>query len=176
MEYSRNLWQFSLGEPWGTCLRYLRSLYEVRKLFKEFFNRFRILCPQISTGGRPDPDYKELSKRILVEMESKYEAEGQPLEPKSWQVGRSKVFLKEDLQGRLEKSIGVAIKVFASWPRFLHYIVFVHFHNSTQFVFALFGEGDLGAVGAPWWDLLGPNRPSLKGMPGLQLFGVAGQA
>ncbi|CAE8658044.1 unnamed protein product, partial [Polarella glacialis] len=93
-------------------IRIRRAGYSVRRPFKEFFNRFRILCPQVSAGGKADPDYKDLCRRILVEMEARYEAEKLPLEPKSYQVGRSKVFLKEDLQARLEKSIGVAVQVY----------------------------------------------------------------
>lgn len=93
-------------------IRIRRAGYSVRRPFKEFFNRFRILCPHISTGRSLDPDYKELSRKILMEVEAKFEAQKQPLEAKSWQVGRSKVFLKEELQGRLEKTIGEAVKVF----------------------------------------------------------------
>eukprot|EP00931_Biecheleriopsis_adriatica_P076367 TRINITY_DN5007_c0_g4_i1.p1 TRINITY_DN5007_c0_g4~~TRINITY_DN5007_c0_g4_i1.p1 ORF type:complete len:1783 (-),score=512.44 TRINITY_DN5007_c0_g4_i1:78-4991(-) len=93
-------------------IRIRRAGYSVRRPFKEFFNRFRILCPHVSTGGSLDPDYKELCRKILTDMEARFEAQKQPLEPKSWQVGRSKVFLKEELQGRLEKSIGDAIKVY----------------------------------------------------------------
>jgi len=93
-------------------IRIRRAGYSVRRPFKEFFNRFRVLCPSITAKGNADPDYKELSKRILAEMEAKFEREKNPVEAKSWQVGRSKVFLKEDLQGRLESSIGEALKSF----------------------------------------------------------------
>lgn len=89
-------------------IRIRRAGYPVRRPFKEFFNRFRILCPHVSTGRSADPDYKELSKRVLTDVEAKIKG----LEPKSWQIGRSKVFLKEEVQARLEKAIGEAVKVF----------------------------------------------------------------
>lgn len=31
--------------------------------------RFRILCPHVSTGRSLDPDYKDLSKRVLTDIE-----------------------------------------------------------------------------------------------------------
>mmetsp|Transcript_112673 Transcript_112673/g.313389 ORF Transcript_112673/g.313389 Transcript_112673/m.313389 type:complete len:1773 (-) Transcript_112673:269-5587(-) len=91
-------------------IRIRRAGYSVRRPFKEFFNRFRVLCPNISTGGRVDPDYKELSRKILMEMDAKFQRDKKPLEAKSWQVGRSKIFMKEDLQSRLEESIHAAIQ------------------------------------------------------------------
>uniref|UniRef100_A0A7S4RTN0 Myosin motor domain-containing protein n=1 Tax=Alexandrium monilatum TaxID=311494 RepID=A0A7S4RTN0_9DINO len=93
-------------------IRIRRAGYSVRRPFKEFYNRFRVLCPGISTGGRVDPDYKDLSKRILTELEAKFQREKRPLEPKSWQAGRSKLFMKEDLQTRLEECIHIAIRVY----------------------------------------------------------------
>lgn len=93
-------------------IRIRRAGYPVRRLFKEFFNRFRVLCPSITTTGKADPDYKDLSRRILSDVEARFERDKQPLEPKSWQLGRSKVFLKEELQSRLENCIGEALKSF----------------------------------------------------------------
>jgi len=93
-------------------IRIRRAGYSVRRPFKEFFNRFRVLCPSLTTAGQVDPDYKELSRKLLTDMEAKLSQQQKPLEPKSWQIGRSKVFLKEELQGRLEKSIGEALKSF----------------------------------------------------------------
>ncbi|CAJ1390721.1 unnamed protein product [Effrenium voratum] len=93
-------------------IRIRRAGYPVRRPFKEFFNRFRLLCPHVSTGRSLDPDYKELCRRVLTDVEAKFQAQRQPVEAKSWQVGRSKVFLKEELQGRLEKALGEAVKVY----------------------------------------------------------------
>lgn len=93
-------------------IRIRRAGYSVRRPFKEFFNRFRVLCPSLTTAGRVDPDYKELCRKVLMDMEAKLAQLKQPLEPKSWQIGRSKVFLKEEVQGRLEKAIGEALKSF----------------------------------------------------------------
>merc|ERR1719188_857708 len=93
-------------------IRIRRAGYSVRRPFKEFFNRFRVLCPGLSTAGRVDPDYKDLCRKVLVEMEARFSRNAEPLEAKSWQIGRSKVFLKEELQSRLEQTIGQALKKF----------------------------------------------------------------
>jgi len=84
-------------------IRIRRAGYSVRHPFRDFFHRFRILCPHISTAGKIDPDFKELCRRILTEMEAKFVQEKTPIPAKSWQVGRSKVFLKEELQEQFEK-------------------------------------------------------------------------
>mmetsp|Transcript_75596 Transcript_75596/g.149412 ORF Transcript_75596/g.149412 Transcript_75596/m.149412 type:complete len:1015 (+) Transcript_75596:70-3114(+) len=96
------------------AIRIRKAGYSVRLQFKEFFNRFRLLCPLITAGtrSRSDPDFKELSRRLLMQMEARYVAEKQPLEEKTWQIGRSKVFLKDELQKRLEKSMGESVKAF----------------------------------------------------------------
>jgi len=94
------------------AIRIRKAGYSVRLQFKEFFNRFRLLCPLITAGTRSDPDFKELSRRLLMQMEARYVAEKQPLEEKTWQIGRSKVFLKDELQSRLEKSMGESVKAF----------------------------------------------------------------
>jgi len=91
-------------------IRIRRAGYPVRRTFKEFFNRFRVLCPQLTVSGKVDPDYKELCRKVLNEMESRLEKEKMPLQPKSWQIGRSKVFLKEETQTALEKRIADAVK------------------------------------------------------------------
>merc|ERR1719453_189636 len=67
-------------------IRIRRAGYPVRKPFKEFFNRFRVLCPNITTAGRIDPDYKELVKRFLTEMESKLKAKGCPIPDRAFQI------------------------------------------------------------------------------------------
>lgn len=90
-------------------IRIRRAGYSVRRPFKEFFNRYRVLSPQLSTAGQTDPDYKELVRRLLNDMEAKILAENEKLEPKSWQVGRSKIFLKDEIQAMLEKRIGTAV-------------------------------------------------------------------
>merc|ERR1719410_2845824 len=93
------------------AIRIRRAGYSVRRPFREFYNRFRVLCPSISPANKNDPDYKDLCRKILTEMEARFNKDSKkPLEDKSWQVGRSKVFMKEDLQGRLEESIGAALQ------------------------------------------------------------------
>lgn len=48
--------------------------YPVRRPFKDFYNRFRILCPHVSAGRSADPDYKELSRRVLMDVQAGREA------------------------------------------------------------------------------------------------------
>jgi len=93
-------------------IRIRRAGYSVRRPFKEFVNRFRVLMPSLKTSGM-DPDYKDISRKLLTEMEAKIRAEKvEKLEDKPWQIGRSKVFMKEELQTMLEKRIGTAVAKF----------------------------------------------------------------
>ncbi|CAK0802707.1 unnamed protein product [Prorocentrum cordatum] len=91
-------------------IRIRRAGYSVRRPFKEFFNRFRILTPTISAGGRVDPDFKALCASLLQTIEARFEKEGTALPAKSWQIGRSKIFMKDDMQARLEKAMTGAIQ------------------------------------------------------------------
>jgi len=50
-------------------IRIRRAGYSVRRPFREFYNRFRVLCPSIGGTGKVDPDYKDLCKKLLAEME-----------------------------------------------------------------------------------------------------------
>lgn len=93
-------------------IRIRRAGYSVRRPFKEFYNRFRVLCPNIIGSKGRDPDFKELSRQILQTMEAKLRADKVALEDKMWQIGRSKVFLKEDLQAHLEGRIAAAVSKF----------------------------------------------------------------
>eukprot|EP00927_Polykrikos_kofoidii_P069125 TRINITY_DN6450_c0_g3_i1.p1 TRINITY_DN6450_c0_g3~~TRINITY_DN6450_c0_g3_i1.p1 ORF type:complete len:1904 (+),score=486.14 TRINITY_DN6450_c0_g3_i1:65-5713(+) len=104
-------------------IRIRRAGYSVRRQFKEFFNRFRVLTPQLSTGGRPDPDYKDLSRKLLEAIEEQLRKEKEPLDARPWQIGRSKVFLKEELQKALESRISSAlsryvVKIQKTWRGF----------------------------------------------------------
>lgn len=94
------------------CIRIRKAGYSVRQPFKEFFNRFRVVCPHLSTEGRKEPDYKDLCFKLLTEMQAKSKETGAVIEDKSWQIGRSKVFLREDLKSTLEKHIGLAIQCY----------------------------------------------------------------
>jgi len=60
----------------------------VRRPFKEFYNRFRVLCLSIASGIKAVPDYKGLSRKILTEMETSFMKDTKkPLEAMSWQAG-----------------------------------------------------------------------------------------
>eukprot|EP00397_Hematodinium_sp_SG-2012_P001741 GEMP01001746.1.p1 GENE.GEMP01001746.1~~GEMP01001746.1.p1 ORF type:complete len:1288 (+),score=365.72 GEMP01001746.1:72-3866(+) len=84
-------------------IRIRRAGYSVRRYFKEFFNHFRLLAPQLN--ARPDSDYKELCRRLLMYLDEKLRREGIEFEPLSWQLGRSKVFVREDVQHHYEKRL-----------------------------------------------------------------------
>ncbi|CAK0813139.1 unnamed protein product [Prorocentrum cordatum] len=91
-------------------IRIRRAGYSVRRPFKEFFLRFRILCPRINQGR--EPDWKDLCQKLLVEIEARNEAENWHLEARSWQVGRTRVFMREMMHQLLESEVAKATKVF----------------------------------------------------------------
>ncbi|CAJ1423783.1 unnamed protein product, partial [Effrenium voratum] len=84
-------------------IRIRRAGYAVRRPFKEFFARFRILAPQLVPG--PDPDYRSLCQRLVLEVEERVAKQGTTLPEKSWQLGLTRVFMKEDLERRMEQMI-----------------------------------------------------------------------
>merc|ERR1740123_2978340 len=125
------------------AIRIRKAGYSVRLQFKEFFNRFRLLCPLITAGARSDPDFKELSRRLLMQMETRYVTEKQPLEEKTWQMGRSKVFLKDELQTRLEKSMGESVKAFVvriqkRWRGYVQRKQYVAMRKAAEYMNAAF--------------------------------------
>ncbi|CAE7372128.1 rtcb [Symbiodinium microadriaticum] len=85
-------------------IRIRRAGYAVRRPFKEFFSRFRILAPHLVATGA-DPDYRSLCQRLVAEVEERLGKQGVALEEKSWQMGQTRVFMKEDLERRMEQMI-----------------------------------------------------------------------
>ena len=85
-------------------IRIRRAGYAVRRPFKEFFSRFRILAPNLVATGA-DPDYRSLCQRLATEVEERLCKQGVVLEEKSWQMGQTRVFMKEDLERRMEQMI-----------------------------------------------------------------------
>lgn len=84
------------------AIRIRRAGYAVRRPFKEFFTRFRILTPNLVAVGA-DPDYRSLSQRLATEVEARLLKEGTELDEKPWQLGQTRVFLKEELERHLER-------------------------------------------------------------------------
>ncbi|CAK0796130.1 unnamed protein product, partial [Prorocentrum cordatum] len=93
-------------------IRIRRAGYSVRRPFKDFYNRFRLLCPGVTPASKANPDFKDLSQQLLSKLEARWAKEGQPMAEKSWQVGRSKVFMKEALQEMLERGMSTALHVY----------------------------------------------------------------
>lgn len=64
-----------LGQMWVSEMRDERTrkidglIGGVIGITLEDITRFRILCPHVSTGRSLDPDYKDLSKRVLTDIE-----------------------------------------------------------------------------------------------------------
>ena len=63
-------------------IRIRRAGYAVRRPFKEFFARFRILAPHLVPGA--DPDYRTLCQRLVAEVEDRL---GAAKDLKLWQLG-----------------------------------------------------------------------------------------
>jgi len=83
-------------------IRIRRAGYAVRRPFKEFFSRFRVLAPHLAASGA-DPDYRNLCQRLVTEVEQKLRRDGAALDEKPWQMGQSRVFMKEDLERHFER-------------------------------------------------------------------------
>ncbi|CAE7654657.1 XI-F [Symbiodinium pilosum] len=86
------------------AIRIRRAGYAVRRPFKEFFSRFRVLAPHLVAAGS-DPDYRSLCQRLVTEVEERVCKQGVALEEKSWQMGQTRVFMKEELERRMEQMI-----------------------------------------------------------------------
>uniref|UniRef100_A0A7S0ZVD5 Myosin motor domain-containing protein n=1 Tax=Noctiluca scintillans TaxID=2966 RepID=A0A7S0ZVD5_NOCSC len=90
-------------------IRIRRAGYPVRTPFEEFYKRFRILCPTVSTEGKAEPNFRDLCTRLLTEVETKLKNERPLLVAHSWQVGLTKVYLKDELQQALENHVATAL-------------------------------------------------------------------
>merc|ERR1719311_693426 len=85
-------------------IRIRRAGYGVRRPFKDFFTRFRVLAPHLTATGA-DPDYRTLCQGVLKYAEEKILREGRTLDERSWQVGTSKVFMKDELEKHFERML-----------------------------------------------------------------------
>eukprot|EP00428_Durinskia_dybowskii_P003807 CAMPEP_0170308712 /NCGR_PEP_ID=MMETSP0116_2-20130129/54803_1 /TAXON_ID=400756 /ORGANISM="Durinskia baltica, Strain CSIRO CS-38" /LENGTH=215 /DNA_ID=CAMNT_0010560909 /DNA_START=30 /DNA_END=673 /DNA_ORIENTATION=+ len=85
-------------------IRIRRAGYAVRRPFKEFFTRFRILAPRLVAAG-PDPDFRELCRMLAADVEQRLRQSGVMLEERPWQIGQSKIFMKEELERQFERMI-----------------------------------------------------------------------
>jgi len=104
-------------------IRIRRAGYSVRRIFKDFFQHFRLLSPHLSARGE-DADYKELCRKLLTFLDTKLEREGIVFPPSSWQLGRSKVFIREEVQVEYEKRLAknataFCVRISSAWRGFL---------------------------------------------------------
>ncbi|CAE8729512.1 unnamed protein product, partial [Polarella glacialis] len=83
-------------------IRIRRAGYAVRRPFKDFFIRFRVLAPTLAAIGS-DPDYRGLCQRLATEVEKRLVREGVALEEKAWQMGQTRLFMKEELERHFER-------------------------------------------------------------------------
>ena len=93
-------------------IRIRRAGYPIRHTFAEFVERYRMLCPGITEAMRsPSADIKQLCKRILNTR----------LEGHDWQIGKTKVFLKDAddmlLEDIREEEVGRRVVVIQKWVR-----------------------------------------------------------
>ncbi|OII73353.1 myosin-related protein [Cryptosporidium ubiquitum] len=94
-------------------IRIRRSGYSVRRKFKDFYNRYKILYPSFEshdfTGAK---NYSLICKNILEKLQSELQ-EGQDETERrkwdnSWQIGKTQVFVKDSLQTQLERCVSEA--------------------------------------------------------------------
>jgi len=83
-------------------IRIRRAGYAVRRPFKDFFNRFRLLAPHLAASGA-DPDYRSLCQRLASSVEDRLKQQGAVVEEKSWQIGQTRLFMKEDMERHYER-------------------------------------------------------------------------
>eukprot|EP00392_Amoebophrya_sp_AT5.2_P005398 g5407.t1 len=96
------------------AIRIRRAGYSVRRPFKEFLLKFGRLHPNLQRPGSrtiSDSEQKPLCQKLLEYLEQKLGIK-EKVGDKAWQIGRSKVFLKEDLQKLLEAEINAAVTEF----------------------------------------------------------------
>jgi myosin-7 len=75
-------------------IRIRRAGYPIRHVFSDFVERYHLLVPGVTEAWRlPNPDHRQLSKRILSNI----------LEGHDWQIGKTKVFLKDQDDQYLEE-------------------------------------------------------------------------
>lgn len=94
-------------------IRIRRSGYSVRRKFKDFYNRYKILCPCFDlhdfTGAK---NYSLICKKILEKIQSDLQEGLEETERSkwdySWQIGKTQVFVKDSLQIQLERCVSEA--------------------------------------------------------------------
>merc|ERR1719379_1310640 len=55
-------------------------------------------------------NYRELCQQLCQEVEARLAKDGRALETQSWQVGRERLFMKEDLERTFERLLGEAAR------------------------------------------------------------------
>ncbi|EEA08298.1 myosin head family protein [Cryptosporidium muris RN66] len=91
-------------------IRIRRSGYSVRKTFVEFYNRYKLLYPNIDsrdfTGAK---NYVQICKNILEKLQKELEIKEINQNPEmwrySWQIGKTQVFIRDYLQIELERRV-----------------------------------------------------------------------
>ncbi|CAD7923515.1 unnamed protein product [Amoebophrya sp. A120] len=93
------------------AIRIRRAGYSVRRPFREFLMKYGRLHAQLKVKGASEADHKGLCTKLLEYLETKLNTK-EKIGEHSWQIGRSKVFLKEDLQKLLESELNAVITEF----------------------------------------------------------------
>merc|ERR1719272_173600 len=84
------------------AIRIRRAGYGVRRPFKDFFERFRLLAPSLVAIGK-DADYRGLCQKLVTAIEARLQKENAKLDEKSWQIGQTKLFMKDELEKHCER-------------------------------------------------------------------------
>ncbi|CEM34450.1 unnamed protein product [Vitrella brassicaformis CCMP3155] len=92
------------------AIRIRRAGYPVRRNFKEFYQRFKILDPGMIDNPRDNVDFTACCRQMLPSIEAQLNQAGYHLPPLCWQVGQTKIFMKEELQSALERALSAATR------------------------------------------------------------------
>ncbi|KAF7455996.1 myosin-related protein [Cryptosporidium felis] len=109
-------------------IRIRRSGYSVRRKFKDFYKRYRILYPSFESHDfTGEKNYSLICRKILERLQKELEegldeAKQQKWEL-SWQIGKTQVFVKDSLKIQLERCVSEACfkyctTISASWKMY----------------------------------------------------------
>mmetsp|Transcript_65426 Transcript_65426/g.156435 ORF Transcript_65426/g.156435 Transcript_65426/m.156435 type:complete len:1692 (-) Transcript_65426:12-5087(-) len=123
-------------------IRIRHAGYAVRRPFKDFFQRFRLLAPHLVATGA-DPDFRLLCEKLLSDVEQRLRKDSIELPEKSWQMGQTRVFMKDEVERHcerllVERSKRFVILIQTTWRRFSQRKRYLALQSGAKAMQALF--------------------------------------
>ena len=119
------------------AIRIRKTGYGVRRSFDDFFSRFQILAPEVvlPKGAKAGKEHcKSLLKTIFRKL--------QRPEDKSFQLGTTRVFMKDNLEKDIEQLLAnwrkqFTVKIQTAWRRYSKRKLYRAMRSSALFVQAM---------------------------------------